>query len=143
MNSIRRKRLFFKWLKFWRDIKRSAVGHQIETTDEDRIMIKAVKIMIKRKDIRIFYSPLSHSIYMQTPDHKYTIIFNEYEIRIANHKLFLSTKISSNIGDRLMMLGRERIEKEMKSVEAEVRKNEFKFLQDLTKFLETDEEDSK
>jgi hypothetical protein len=42
-----------------------------------------------------------------------------------------------------MMLGRERIEKEMKSVEAEVRKNEFKFLQDLTKFLETDEEDSK
>jgi hypothetical protein len=143
MNSIRRKRLFFKWLKFWRDVKRSAVGHQIETTDEDRIMIKAVKIMIKRKDIRIFYSPLSHSIYMQTPDHKYTIIFNEYEIRIANHKLFLSTKISSYIGSSLMMLGRERIEKEMKSVEAEVRKNEFKFLQDLTKFLETDEEDSK
>jgi len=143
MNSIRRKRLFFKWLKFWRNVKRSAIGHQIETTDEDRIMIKAVKIMIKRKDIRIFYSPLSHSTYMQTPDHKYTIIFNEYEIRIANHKLFLSTKISSNIGDRLMMLGRERIEKEMKSVEAEVRKNEFKFLQDLTKFLETDEEDSK
>jgi hypothetical protein len=143
MNSIRRKRLFFKWLKFWRDVKRSALGHQIETTDEDRIMIKAVKIMIKRKDIRIFYSPLSHSIYMQTPDHKYTIIFNEYEIRIANHKLFLSTKISSYIGSSLMMLGRERIEKEMKSVEAEVRKNEFKFLQDLTKFLETDEEDSK
>jgi len=143
MNSIRRKRLFFKWLKFWRDVKRSAAGHQIETTDEDRIMIKAVKIMIKRKDIRIFYSPLSHSIYMQTPDHKYTIIFNEYEIRIANHKLFLSTKISSYIGSSLMMLGRERIEKEMKSVEAEVRKNEFKFLQDLTKFLETDEEDSK
>jgi len=143
MNSIRRKRLFFKWLKFWRDVKRSALGHQIETTDEDRIMIKAVKIMIKRKDIRIFYSPLSHSIYMQTPDHKYTIIFNEYEIRIANHKLFLSTKISSYIGSSLMLLGRERIEKEMKSVEAEVRKNEFKFLQDLTKFLETDEEDSK
>jgi hypothetical protein len=143
MNSIRRKRLFFKWLKFWRNVKRSAIGHQIETTDEDRIMIKAVKIMIKRKDIRIFYSPLSHSIYMQTPDHKYTIIFNEYEIRIANHKLFLSTKISSYIGSSLMLLGRERIEKEMKSVEAEVRKNEFKFLQDLTKFLETDEEDSK
>ena len=143
MNSIGRKRLFFKWLKFWRNIKRSVIGYQLETTDEDRIMIKAVKIMVKRKDIRIFYSPLSHSIYMQTPDHKYTIIFNEYEIRIANHKLFLSTKIASKIGDQLMMLGRERIEKEMKSVEAEVRKNEFKFLQDLTKFLETDEEDSK
>ena len=143
MNSIGRKRLFFKWLKFWRSIKRSAIGHQFETTDEDRIMIKAVKIMVKRKDIRIFYSPLSHSIYMQTPDHKYTIIFNEYEIRIANHRLFLSTKISSKIGDHLMMLGRERIEKEMKSVESEVRKNEFKFLQDLTKFLETDEEDGK
>jgi len=143
MNSIGRKRLFFKWLKFWRNIKRSVIGYQLETTDEDRIMIKAVKIMVKRKDIRIFYSPLSHSIYMQTPDHKYTIVFNEYEIRIANHKLFLSTKIASKIGDQLMMLGRERIEKEMKSVEAEVRRNEFKFLQDLTKFLETDEEDSK
>jgi hypothetical protein len=143
MNSIGRKRLFFKWLKFWRNVKRSATGHHFETTDEDRIMIKAVKIMVKRKDIRIFYSPLSHSIYMQTPDHNYTIIFNEYEIRVANHKLFLSTKISSKIGDHLMFLGRERIEKEMKSVEAEVRKNEFKFLQDLTKFLETDEEDGK
>jgi hypothetical protein len=143
MNSIGRKRLFFRWLKYWRSLKRSAIGYQLETTDEDRIMIKAVKIMVKRKDIRIFYSPLSHSIYMQTPDHKYTIIFNEYEIRIANHKLFLSTKISSSTGDQLMMLGRERIEKEMKSVETEVRKNEFKFLQDLTKFLETDEEDSK
>jgi hypothetical protein len=143
MNSIGRKRLFFKWLKFWRDVKRFAIGYRLETTDEDRIMIKAVKIMVKRKDIRIFYSPLSHSVYMQTPDHKYTIIFNEYEIRIANHKLFLSTKIASKIGDHLMMLGRERIEKEMKSVESEVRKNEFKFLQDLTKFLETDEEDSK
>jgi len=143
MNSIGRKRLFFKWLKFWRAIKRSAIGYQLETTDEDRIMIKAVKIMVKRKGIRIFYSPLSHSVYMQTPDHKYTIIFNEYEIRIANHKLFLSTKIAPKIGDHLMVLGRERIEREMKSVESEVRRNEFKFLQDLTKFLETDEEDSK
>lgn len=143
MNSIGRKRLFFRILKVWRNLKRSATGYQFETTDEDRIMIKAVKVMIKRADIRIFYSPLSHSIYMQTPDHKYTIIFNEFEIRIANHRLFLSTKVSSKIGEHLMHLGRERIEKEMKSVESEVRKNEFRFLQDLTKFLETNEEDGK
>jgi hypothetical protein len=106
-------------------------------------MIKAVKAMLKREDIRIFYSPLSHSIYMQTPDHKYTIIFNEFEIRVANHRLFLSTKINPKTGDSLMKMGRERIEREMKSVEAEVRKNEFKFLQDLTKFLETNEENGK
>lgn len=143
MNAIGRKRLFFRWLKYWRGIKRSAIGYQLETTEEDRIMIKTVKIMVRKKGIRIFYSPLSHSIYMQTPDHKYTIIFNEYEIRIANHKLFLSTKISSSTGGQLMTLGRERIEKEMKSVESEVRQNEFKFLQDLAKFLETDEEDGK
>ncbi len=143
MNSIGRKRLFFKWLKSWRNIKRSITGHQFEVTDEDRIMIRAVKAMLKREDIRIFYSPLSHSIYMQTPDHKYTIIFNEFEIRIANHRLFLSTKINSKTGDNLMKMGRERIEREMKSVESEVRKNEFKFLQDLTKFLETDEENGK
>jgi hypothetical protein len=143
MNSIRRKRIFFRILKVWRNLKRSAAGYNFETTDEDRIMIKAVRVMIKRADIRIFYSPLSHSIYMQTPDHKYTIIFNEFEIRVANHRLFLSTKISSKIGDHLMHLGRERIEMEMKSVESEVRKNEFKFLQDLTKFLESDEENSK
>jgi hypothetical protein len=143
MNSIGRKRLFFKWLKSWRNIKRLITGHQFEVTDEDRIMIRAVKAMLKREDIRIFYSPLSHSIYMQTPDHKYTIIFNEFEIRVANHRLFLSTKINSKTGDNLMKMGRERIEREMKSVEAEVRKNEFKFLQDLTKFLETDEENGK
>jgi hypothetical protein len=143
MNSIGRKRLFFKWLKSWRNVKRLITGHQFEVTDEDRIMIRAVKAMLKREDIRIFYSPLSHSIYMQTPDHKYTIIFNEFEIRVANHRLFLSTKINSKTGDNLMKMGRERIEREMKSVEAEVRKNEFKFLQDLTKFLETDEENSK
>jgi hypothetical protein len=143
MNSIGRKRLFFKWLKSWRNIKRLIGGHQFEVTDEDRIMIRAVKAMLKREDIRIFYSPLSHSIYMQTPDHKYTIIFNEFEIRVANHRLFLSTKINSKTGDNLMKMGRERIEREMKSVEAEVRKNEFKFLQDLTKFLETDEENGK
>ena len=143
MNSIGRKRLFFKWLKSWRNIKRLITGHQFEVTDEDRIMIRAVKAMLKREDIRIFYSPLSHSIYMQTPDHKYTIIFNEFEIIVANHRLFLSTKINSKTGDNLMKMGRERIEREMKSVEAEVRKNEFKFLQDLTKFLETDEENGK
>jgi hypothetical protein len=143
MNSIGRKRLFFKWLKSWRNIKRLITGHQFEVTDEDRIMIKAVKAMLKREDIRIFYSPLSHSIYMQTPDHKYTIIFNEFEIRVANHRLFLSTKINPKTGDSLMKMGRERIEREMKSVEAEVRKNEFKFLQDLTKFLETNEENGK
>ena len=143
MNSIGRKRLFFKWLKSWRNIKRLITGHQFEVTDEDRIMIRAVKAMLKREDIRIFYSPLSHSIYMQTPEHKYTIIFNEFEIRVANHRLFLSTKINSKTGDNLMKMGRERIEREMKSVEAEVRKNEFKFLQDLTKFLETDEENGK
>jgi hypothetical protein len=143
MNSIGRKRLFFKWLKSWRNIKRLITGHQFEVTDEDRIMIKAVKAMLKREDIRIFYSPLSHSIYMQTPDHKYTIIFNEFEIMVANHRLFLSTKINPKTGDSLMKMGRERIEREMKSVEAEVRKNEFKFLQDLTKFLETNEENGK
>jgi hypothetical protein len=143
MNAIRKKRIFFRFLKFWRGFKRTTIGNYFETTDEDRIMIKAVKVMLKRDDIRIFYSPISHSIYMQTPDHKYTIIFNEFEIRIANHHLFLSTKISSEIGNHLMQIGRERIEKEMKTVEAEVRRNEFRFLQDLTKFLETNEENSK
>ena len=43
-----------------------------------------------------------------------------------------------------MQLGRERIEKEMKKVENEVRRNEFKCVNDLTNFLEgKNEEDSK
>ena len=144
MSSITLKRKFFAFFKAWRQLKRN-LGDIQKVKEEDRIIIKTVKAMLKREDIKIFYAPISDSIYLQTQDKKYTFIFNEYEIRIANHKLFISIKIgSTSAGNQLMQLGRERIEREMKKVENEVRRNEFNFLNDLTNFLEgKNEEDSK
>ena len=142
MNSITFKRKFFAFFKAWRQFKRN-LGDIQKVNEEDRVIIKTVKTMMRRDDIKIFYAPISDSVYLQTQDRKYTFIFNEYEIKIANHKLFMSVKIaSSSTGNQLMKLGRERIEREMKKVENEVRKNEFNFLNDLNKFLEEGDEEN-
>ena len=142
MNSITLKRNFLAFFKAWRQFKRN-LGDIQKVNEEDRVIIKTVKAMLKREDIKIFYAPISNSVYLQTQDKKYTFIFNEYEIKIANHKLFISIKVASpSAGNQLMQLGRERIEKEMKKVENEVRKNEFNFLNDLTKFLESGDEEN-
>ena len=144
MSSITLKRKFLAFFKAWRRFRRN-LGDIQKVKEDDRVIIKTVTTMLRRDDIKIFYAPISNSVYLQTQYKKYTFIFNEYEIKIANHKLFISIKIASlRAGNQLMQLGRERIEREMKKVENEVRRNEFNFLNDLNKFLEEgNEENSK
>ena len=107
MSSITLKRKFLAFFKAWRRFRRN-LGDIQKVNEEDRVIIKTVKTMLRRDDIKIFYAPISNSVYLQTQDKKYTFIFNEYEIKIANHKLFISIKIASlRAGNQLMQLGRE------------------------------------
>lgn len=140
---MKTKRIFIRLRSIWRRLTRGLEGPKYEMTNQDRIIVRLVKSMLAKDDLKIFYAPISHSIYMETDDHEYTVIYDNNEIRVANHKIFLSTKMSMKVGDELMRIGRRKIERSINSLDVNIRKNEIRFIEDIAKILERDEENGK
>ena len=140
---MKTKRIFIRLRAIWRRLTRGLEGPKYEMTNQDRIIVRLVKSMLAKEDLKIFYAPISHSIYMETDDHEYTVIYDNNEIRVANHKIFLSTKMNMKVGDELMRIGRRKIERSINSLDVNIRKNEIRFIEDIAKILERDEENGK
>lgn len=111
-------------------------------TEEDKIIIRLVKNMLAKEDVKIFYAPLSHSIYMQTDDHEYTVIYDDTEIKVCNHRVFLTTKVNLKVGENLMRIGKMKIQGSIEELERETRKNEVEFIRGIAEIL-SNEKDSK
>lgn len=111
-------------------------------TEEDKTIIRLVKNMLAKEDLKIFYAPLSHSIYMQTDDHEYTVIYDDNEIKVCNHRVFLTTKVNLKVGENLMRIGKRKIQNSIEDLEKETRKNEVEFIRGIAEIL-SNEKDSK
>lgn len=111
-------------------------------TEEDKTIIRLVKNMLAKEDLKIFYAPLSHSIYMQTDDHEYTVIYDDSEIKVCNHRVFLTTKVNLKVGENLMRIGKRKIQNSIEDLEKETRKNEVEFIRGIAEIL-SNEKDSK
>jgi hypothetical protein len=135
MGSIRSKRFFIRIKNIYKRLFKIFGERDYVMTEEDKVIVKLVHSMLAKDDIKIFYAPLSHSIYMQTDDHEYTVIYNDNEIKVCNHKVFLSTKVNFKVGGNLMKTGKRKIEKLIQEMESETRKNEIEFIKGIAEIL--------
>lgn len=139
---MRSKRAIIRIRNLYRRFSKMFAEKDYVMTEEDVIIIRLVKNMLAKDNVKVFYAPLSHSIYMQTDDHEYTVIYDDNEIKVCNHKVFLTTKISVKVGENLMRIGKRKIEKSIQKLEAETRKNEVYFIRGIAEIL-GDEKNSK
>lgn len=125
----RRFNLYFA--KLYRGIRNGIWSARKPKTHQDRLILKVVRSVLEKPEIRLYYSPLSSKIYIHTPDKKIIIIFGEYEINITNHKFFFSSNLRDGLGNMLMEYAKERIAFDMLKIQEAVSINENTFLSDL------------
>jgi hypothetical protein len=104
---------------------------RIRQTSQDRIINKVVKSLLERDDSHVFFSPISSKVYVHSEDRSIIIIFDLYTISMTNHKFFFTSSLKEGMGEEIFKIAKERIEKEMKDIEREVRRNEMDFLCDV------------
>jgi hypothetical protein len=104
---------------------------RIRQTPQDRIINKVVKSLLERDDSHVFFSPISSKVYVHSEDRSIIIIFDLYTISMTNHKFFFTSSLKEGMGEEIFKIAKEKIEKEMKDIEREVRRNEMDFLCDV------------
>ncbi len=127
--SKRKVKLYFA--KLFRGIRYGIWTASKPKTPQDRLILKVVRSVLEKPEIRIYYSPLSSKVYIHTPDKKIIIIFDEHEINITNHKFFFSATMRDGLGTRIMDYAKERIAFDMVKIHEAISTNENSFLSDL------------
>jgi len=117
--------------KFFRGLRHSMGSPRIRQTPQDRIINKVVKSLLERDDSHVFFSPISSKVYVHSEDRSIIIIFDLYTISMTNHKFFFTSSLKEGMGEEIFKIAKEKIEKEMKDIEREVRRNEMDFLCDV------------
>ena len=97
----------------------------------DRMVIKIVGTLLQNNETSVHYAPNSSRIYLHTKDRRYIVSFDRYSIKITNHRFFFSTNLRDPVGDELIKLATDRLEKDLMKLDAEVNYNEDTFLNDV------------
>lgn len=105
-------------------------------TPQDLLILKIVKSMLENNDNRVMISPSYPRIYLYTKDRSVTVIYDMYNIRISNHKFFFTSALREGVGEEIIKLAKERIEKDLMRVENTIYDNEKNFLQNVYSNLE-------
>lgn len=114
--------------KFFRGLRHSMGSPRVRQTPQDRMINKVVKSLLERDDSHVFFSPISSKVYVHSEDRSIIVIFDHYTISMTNHKFFFTSSLKEGLGGEISKIAKERIEKEMKDIEREIRRNEMDFL---------------
>jgi len=128
--SLKRK---FK-VKFARMVKGVKYGvwlMKAPRNPQERLILRVVKTMIEREENAIFYSPEVGRIYIYTPDKKYIVVFDKYNVNISNHSYFYTYGINESLGNTILRYANNRLEKDRVKLEQEMFFNERNFLKEV------------
>jgi hypothetical protein len=126
-----RKRIKITFAKFNRAVTKSFWKISASKSKNDRMVIKIVGTLLQNNETSVHYAPNSSRIYLHTKDRKYIVSFDRYSIKITNHRFFFSTNLRDPVGDELIKLATDRLEKDLMKLDAEVNYNEDSFLNEV------------
>lgn len=126
-----RKRIKITFAKFNRAVTKSFWTISASKSKNDRMVIKIVGTLLQNNETRVHYAPNSSRIYLHTKDRRYIVSFDRYSIRITNHRFFFSTDLRDPVGDKLIKLATDRLEKDLMKLDVEVNYNEDIFLNEV------------
>ena len=126
-----RKRIKITFAKFNRAVTKSFWTISASKSKNDRMVIKIVGTLLQNNETRVHYAPNSSRIYLHTKDRRYIVSFDRYSIRITNHRFFFSTDLRDPVGDELIKLATDRLEKDLMKLDIEVNYNEDTFLNEV------------
>lgn len=130
---IRRKwrRLLLLLYKIYRALDLGLTASVTPKSKQDRMIIKAISSILDSPGIKVIYSPVGSKVYIHTKDKRYMIILSKSHVSITNHRFFLSSFVSDQMGESLMRISLTKLDEEVKKLEAEIRDNENHFLEDI------------
>jgi hypothetical protein len=117
-------KVFFKWkyLRRKNRIKQYLKKRDLNTNEK---LIKSVFIrVVSNPKNTILITPTANAIYIQTQDKEYTIMLSEKFIKIANHQLFIESKIDEHFSGELYNIVYNYMEKFISKVDKEIFNNE-------------------
>jgi hypothetical protein len=126
-----RKRIKIAFAKFNRAVTKGFWTISAPKSKNDRMVIKIVGTLLQNNETRVHYAPNSSRIYLHTKDKRYIVSFDRYSIRITNHRFFFSTDLRDPVGDELIKLATDRLEKDLMKLDVEVNYNEDTFLNEV------------
>jgi hypothetical protein len=126
-----RKKIKIAFAKLNRAVTKGFWTISAAKSKNDRMVIKIVGTLLQNNETRVHYAPNSSRIYLHTKDRRYIVSFDRYSIRITNHRFFFSTDLRDQVGDELIKLATDRLEKDLMKLDVEVNYNEDTFLNEV------------
>jgi hypothetical protein len=125
---MKQLKTFFKWKYLRRKIRFRKYLTQ-RTLNINEKLIKSVLIkVVADPDNNILINPISNTIYIQTKNKEYTIVLSKTSIKIANHQLFIESKIDEFFSDELFDVVYFYLEKFKTKMDNEIFNNEVEGL---------------
>ena len=125
---MKQLKTFFKWKYLRRKIRvRKYLTKRTLNINEKLIKSVLIKV-VANPDNNILINPISNTIYIQTKNKEYTIVLSKNSIKIANHQLFIVSKVDEFFGDELFDVVYFYLEKFKTKMDNEIFNNEVEGL---------------
>jgi hypothetical protein len=125
---MKQLKTFFKWKYLRRKIRvRKYLTKRTLNINEKLIKSVLIKV-VANPDNNILINPISNTIYIQTKNKEYTIVLSKNSIKIANHQLFIESKVDEFFGDELFDVVYFYLEKFKTKMDNEIFNNEVEGL---------------
>ena len=127
------KKLSIIFAKAKRNFKTSVLAETQKLNQEERKILSIVNKALNAEGSKI--ASVNSKVVIQTDDRNYTIVFDDFFIKISNHKFFFKSRLETHFSQELMRLAKQTIEKDQEILEKEINQNEFNFLDNLNETL--------
>lgn len=134
MKSFGRKwrKFMFSIFKVYRAFDQGFAVVRNKKTKQDRLIIKVISGLLNLPETTVIYIPRDGSmVYIHTSDNKYIATVTRYQVKITNHKFFFVSNITDQMGESLINLALDKLESDVKTMEAGMMSNEENFLTDI------------
>jgi len=115
--------LKWKWLRKKSYFNKKSINKRVLKIEEQLIKNVIIKISSSPENT-ILISPLSRTIYIQTENKDYTVVLEEFKIKITNHKYFIESRLDDFFSRELFNIVYRYVEKSRIKMNEEIFKNE-------------------
>lgn len=116
-------------IKLTRILNSDLSGHKMDP-DVSKIY-GIVREMCKSKSTKFLIAPVSHTYYLENKELQYFIVLGDSEIRVTNHKFYITKSLTPGQAYKIIGFVRSHIEMLRKDMEKEIFANESNMINEI------------
>ena len=123
---MKRLKTWFKWSYLrWKAFLHSKANNKRALTPQETFIKNVVIKLSSNPNNSILVSPISKAVYIQTETGEYTLMLEEFKIKITNHQLFIENSIDEYFSKELFKIVYHYVEKNRLSINENMFKDEM------------------